>query len=215
MERVALVDDNNEVLEALSRILVANPSYAVDQAFDCARRAAGELVKAPPDIVLLDVRMPGMDGVECLHRVRAKLPDTRIILYTALGAKDVLHHALVGGANGLVQKAAPMQQLLEVMNHCTATGMYLPHGTSIRDIAAEAGPRIKLTAREKQCLKLLALGRGNKEIANELGLARQSVDNLLSKLYRKLGCHNASGALALAFRLGLIVPPPPPSTDDL
>ena len=205
---VTVVDDDAAVRETVRAWLICRGGrYRVRSEYALAEDAVAALPVERPDIIVLDVRMGTMDGLECLHHLRPLLPATRIILHTAFGDADVLHHALTGGANGLVQKDGTPEPLLEAIAHATPAGFHLPSCRALPLKAASVEAltvRLRISARERQFLHLLAADLGNKGIANELNLSRQYVDNRLPQLYRKLGVHTAAGAVARALELGII-----------
>lgn len=204
---VSVVDDDESVRDTVKGWLAREGSYRLRSTHALAEDALDALPSLKPDLVVLDVRMGRMDGLECLHRLRPLLLKTTIILHTAFGDGDVLHHALTGGANGFVQKDGRPGALLAALAHATPMGFHLPSGgvlplkAASREILAA---RLRLTPREREFLRLLAADLGNKDIANKLGLGRQYVDNRLPVLYRKLGVHTSGGAVARALQLGLI-----------
>jgi len=188
-EDVLVVDDDSAVRAAIVMALSAiRPQWRI------ALCHSGEeaVDKAPllqPGRVVLDVRMGGMCGFECLNQLRPILPASRIILFTAFGSKDVAHHTWIGNADGFVQKGLSLKPLLDSLGHPPSRRRVVGLG---------------LTPREHQFLQLLAADLGNKGIAAELNLSRQYVDNRLSGLYQKLGVHSAAGAIARAANLGLL-----------
>jgi DNA-binding NarL/FixJ family response regulator len=204
---VSVVDDEAIVRDTLAGWLVRAGGYRLRSEHARAEDALEALPGLKPDIVILDVRMGRMDGLECLERLRPWLPRTVIVLHTAYGNADVLHHALSGGANGFVQKDGLSASLLQALAHATPAGFYLGPGEISPLPAASAAlvaRRLRITRREMEFLRLLAADFGNKDIAHELNLGRQYVDNRLPRLYRKLGVHTAAGAVARAIQLGLI-----------
>jgi DNA-binding NarL/FixJ family response regulator len=204
---VSVVDDDETVRDTVKGWLAREGCYRLRSGHALAEDALDALPALKPDLVVLDVRMGRMDGLECLHRLRPLLMKSVIILHTAFGDGDVLHHALTGGANGFVQKDGLPGALLAALAHATPTGFHLP---SIGVLPLKAGSkeilaaRLRLTPREREFLRLLAADFGNKDIAHELHLGRQYVDNRLPRLYRKLAVHTAAGAVARALQLGLI-----------
>jgi DNA-binding NarL/FixJ family response regulator len=204
---VSVVDDDATVRDTVTGWLARAGCYRLRSAHALAEDAVAAMPEAPPDIVILDVRMGRMDGLECLDRLRPLLLSTAIILHTAYGDADVLHHALTDGANGFVQKDGQAASLLRALADATPTGFYLRCGEMFPLHAASAdlvSRRLRITGRELEFLRLLAADYGNKDIAHELHLGRQYVDNRLPRLYRKLGVHTAAGAVARALQLGLI-----------
>ena len=206
-KRVSVIDDDEIVRDTVKGWLARAGGYRLHSAHALAEDAVAALPETRPDIVILDVRMGRMDGLECLDRLRPLLPRTAIILHTAYGDADVLHHALAGGANGFVQKDGQSATLLQALAHVTTTGFYLGLGEIFplpATSAALVARRLHISPRELEFLRLLAADYGNKDIAHELTLGRQYVDNRLPRLYRKLGVHTPAGAVARALQLGLI-----------
>jgi DNA-binding NarL/FixJ family response regulator len=204
---VSVVDDDEIVRDTVTGWLVRTGCHRLRSGYVCAEEAVAALPEVRPDIVILDVRMGRMDGLECLDRLRPRLPRATIILHTAYGDADVLHHALAGGANGFVQKDGQSATLLQALARVTTTGFYLGLGEIFplpATSAALVSRRLHISPRELEFLRLLAADYGNKDIAHELNLGRQYVDNRLPRLYRKLGVHTPAGAVARALQLGLI-----------
>ena len=211
---VSFVDDEATVRDAAKAWLARSSGYRMRSEHSLAEDALEVLPEVKPDIVVLDVRMGRMDGLECLHRLRPLLVKTTIILHTAFGNADVLHHALTGGANGFVQKDGRPGALLAALAHATPGGFHLPQAGVLPLKAGSVEilvARLRISRREREFLCLLAADLGNKGIANELNVGRQYVDNRLPRLYRKLGVHTAAGAVARALQLGLILLPDRPA----
>ena len=207
---ISIVDDDAGVREALQRWLPPGGYYRLKSEHCCAEDAVATLPEFQPDVLILDIRMGAMDGLECLECLRDSLPITRIIMFTAFGDEDVLHHALAGRANGLVTKGPSWEPLFDAIVNATCAGFYLPDAgflsPRLPTVGAPArGPQ--LARREREMVELLATGLGQKEIAARLGIEPQSVANRLAALYRRLGVHTAAGAVARALKLGLIKHP--------
>ena len=207
---VSVADDDACVREALKRRLPPGGYFRLKSEHCGAEDAVALLPELQPDVLILDVRMGAMDGLECLHRIRDSLPTTRIIMFTAFGDEDVLHHALAGRANGLVTKGPSWEPLFDAIVNATCAGFYLPDAgflsPRLPTVGAPArGPQ--LARREREMVELLATGLGQKEIAARLSIEQQSVANRLAALYRRLGVHTAAGAVARALKQGLIKHP--------
>lgn len=123
-KRVSVIDDDEIVRDTVVGWLARAGGYRLHSAHARAEDALAALPETRPDIVILDVRMGRMDGLECLDALRPLLPRTTIILHTAYGDADVLHHALAGGANGFVQKDGQPATLFPALAHATNTGLY-------------------------------------------------------------------------------------------
>jgi DNA-binding NarL/FixJ family response regulator len=201
--RLVIVDDD-EVVRASVREALWEPRDRTVVEFTDGASALAELPHLQPEAVVLDIRMPRMDGLECLHRVRPLLPVTRVILYTALGWGEVAQPAVTGRANGFVRKGRNSLELLRrTLQHATPEDLLLPHDSALTGglspISAELGsgaPPPSLSPREPQIVELLARGHTNKEIAGRVGLALQSFYNLLHRLRQRWHCHNSTELVA-------------------
>jgi DNA-binding NarL/FixJ family response regulator len=204
---VSIVDDDVSVRDTLKGWLARRVGYRLRSEHALGEDALKALSELKPDVLILDVRMGRMDGLECLDKLRPVLRRSAIVMHTAFGGGDVLHHALTGGANGYVQKDGQSGTLLEAIAHATPNGFFLATVGVIPLKAASIellASRLRISKREREFLRLLAADFGNKDIANELHLGRQYVNNRLPRLYRKLGVHTPAGAVTRAMQLGLI-----------
>lgn len=204
---VSIVDDDLAVHDALEQQLARQPNYRIQSRHTDAISAIDCLPRQSPDILLLDVRMPRVDGFECLHQIRDRLPATRIIIFTAYGSDDVFRHALTGRANGFVRKGTTWSNLDQALDFRSPSRIFEntaghAQGLITHPVFPKGAPT--LSPRELEILKLLARDLSNKEIADRLGITRQAVANRLWILYGKLGVHRASGAVARALTTGLI-----------
>jgi len=196
-KRIAMVDDDASIRSSLKIQLEGTGRFRVVCEFERAAAALEALPGRQIDIVLLDVRMPGMDGLECLNRLRELLPGTLIIVFTAYGAIDVLQHVAHGRGNGLVQKGASLEPLLETLLHARIGGLYLPHDgitTLVPPVVGANGTLVEISDRDRRFIELLAEGLANKEIAQRLGLTEDYVGKRLSRLYDKFHCKNRAEA---------------------
>ena len=199
---VLLVDDH-----ALLRTGVAN---IINQETDLRVVAeAGNGVEAleaydrhHPDVTLLDLRMPVMEGVEVVQRLRERDPRARVIVLTTYDTDDEISRALKAGAKAYVLKDIAADALIACIRDVLAGKTYLAPAAAAK--LAEGVTRVQLTPRELATLRLLADGKSNKEIANSLGISERTVKAHLANIYQKLGVESRSGAVAVAVQHHLI-----------
>ena len=214
--RLAIFDDEAMVRVGLRMVLSAEPDLeVVGEAADGA--AAVELVEqVRPDVVLMDVRMPVVDGIEGSRRVLAASPQTKVVILTTFGEDEYLEGALRAGVSGFLLKVSPPEQLIEAVRAVAAGGGLLDPSVTLRVIesfAAAPPGRVQrsalldtLTAREKDVLALLARGLSNAEIAADLYLGEATVKTHVSSLLMKLGLRDRVQAVVAAYETGLVRP---------
>jgi two-component system NarL family response regulator len=199
---VLLVDDH-----ALMRTGVAN---IINQEADLHVVAqAGNGVEAleawdrhRPDVTLLDLRMPVMEGVEVVRRLRERDPRARVIVLTTYDTDDEITSALKAGAKAYVLKDISADDLVNCIRDVLAGKTYLAPAAAAK--LAEDVTRVQLTPRELATLRLMADGKSNKEIANELGISDRTVKTHLGHLFEKLGVTSRTEAVKVATRRGLV-----------
>jgi len=199
---VLLVDDH-----ALMRTGVAN---IINQEADLHVVAeAGNGIEAieayerfHPDVTLLDLRMPVMEGVEVVRRLRERDPQARVIILTTYDTDDEISRALKAGAKAYVLKDISADALVACIRDVLAGKTYLAPAAAAK--LAEGVTRVQLTPRELASLRLMADGKSNKEIANELGISDRTVKTHLGHLFEKLGVTSRTEAVKIATRRGLV-----------
>jgi DNA-binding NarL/FixJ family response regulator len=191
------------VLEALVEFLHANDVDVVGRAAD-GNEALEKLEARKPAVALVDLRMPGMGGIELTKRGAKVCPGTAFVLYTGYGDRALLTEALDVGARGFVLKEAPLDDLLRAIKTVAAGGQYVDPvlaGT----LALAAGARVaELTQRERDILRLLAEGLSNDEIGKRLFISGETVRTNLRKAMDKLSADTRTQAVANALRRHLI-----------
>lgn len=217
--RILLVDDHAVLREGLRSILVLEPDMeVVGEAADGeqAVRLAQEL---QPDVVLMDIRLPGMDGIEATRRVRLASPNSAIVILTMHDADEFLFAAVREGAAGYLLKSLPSAEVVRAVR-AAARGESLLHPAMARRLMegyatlsrGEAGPgaeaqhrdKSQLTPREAEVLQLLVQGASNREIAEQLFLSDKTVKQHVTKILRKLGVRSRSQAIIHAVRSGVV-----------
>jgi DNA-binding NarL/FixJ family response regulator len=217
MIRVLLADDQSLVRTGFTMILDAQPGIeVVGEAGDGA--AAVTMARVlQPDVVLMDVRMPGTDGIAATAQITAERPATRVLILTTFDLDDYVHAGLRAGASGFLLKDVPAPDLVAAIRTVAAGESVLAPGATRRLIerfvpllpgpAAETTDSLAaLTAREREVFGLLALGRSNREIADALFLSEGTVKIHVSRLLGKLGLRDRVHAVILAYESGLRVP---------
>jgi DNA-binding NarL/FixJ family response regulator len=211
---VLLADDQELVRTGLRMILTAEDDLqVVGEAAD--GNEALDLVGAlRPDVVLMDIRMPGLDGIEATRRITARHQDVRVVMLTTFDRSQLVYDSLLAGASGFLLKDAPSAQLVAGVR-AVARGEELLAPSITRRLIEEftrAGrdgpPRgyDQLTAREAEVLELVARGRSNAEIAAELFVSIQTVKTHVARLLAKLGLRDRVQAVVLAYEHGLVRP---------
>ena len=214
--RVALVDDQAMVRAGLRMVLAAEPDIeVVGEASDGA--AGVRLVtELRPDVVLLDVRMPGMDGLEAARRILAADLTTRVVVLTTFDEDEYVTAALRAGVSGFLLKVAPPEDLVAAVRTVAAGQGLLDPAVTLRVIESfaaapapdpeRAGALAALTERETEVLALVAAGLTNAEIAARLYLGEATVKTHVSRLLLKLGLRDRVQAVAFAYESGLVRP---------
>jgi DNA-binding NarL/FixJ family response regulator len=208
--RVLITDDQTLFRSGLARLLEEDPRVQViGQAVDGAD-AVKKAAELKPDVVLMDIKMPNLDGVEATRKIVAELPDTKILILTTFDADSYVLQALRAGASGYVlknsQPAAIVSSILAVM----AGERVMASAVANRVLDMLTGTTTPkefydgLTAREVEILKLLAAGLANKQIAYRLRISEKTVRNHVSNMYMKLQIYDRSQAVLYAVRKGLI-----------
>lgn len=167
-------------------------------------------VSMRPTIVLLDVTMPGIDGVEAAQRIKARQPDTRIIMLTMHADRDVLTEAIRAGASGYLVKDCSMDEIAMAIEAVAGGETALSPGLAasmlaeVRDVdKSEQAPKI-ITNREEEVLQLIANGLSTPEVAAELYISQKTVKNHLASIYQKLDARDRTQAVVQAVRMGIV-----------
>ena len=202
LRRVLVVDDH-----ALFRTGVANIINQEEDLQVVAEAANGvEAVAAferhKPDITLLDLRMPKMEGVEVVRRLRMRDPEVKVIVLTTYDTDEDISRALKAGAKAFVLKDISAEALVACIHDVLQGKTYLAPAAAAK--LAEGFTRIQLTPRELSALRLLADGKANKEIATQLGISERTVKTHLGHLFDKLGVTSRTEAVKVATRRGLV-----------
>ena len=155
-----------------------------------------------PDITLMDLRLPGISGVETIRRIRAESPKARFIVLTTYEGDEDIHQAMEAGASGYLVKGLPQETLVNAVRRVHAGGRFLP--SPVSQALAERTPDANLSARERQVLELLAKGKTNKEIATDLGISEATVKCHVAVILMRLNVTDRTKAVVTALQRGLV-----------
>jgi DNA-binding NarL/FixJ family response regulator len=218
MLKVMVADDHSLYRAGLRELLEQDEVRVVGEA-STGEEAVQQAMRTHPDVIVMDIRMPIMDGIEASREIKRQLPATEIVMVSgAEENEEELFRAIDAGARAYVGKDEDPQTIIEAVHSASHGGAYLPPhavqmlmhrlsnagkpaATRAPEPGAASDPR--LTPREKEVLRLLAKGRRNQEIAHDLGLSVRSVGNHLAKIYNKLHIHGRSEAVLYAIRTGI------------
>src|SRR4029079_16635626 len=199
---VLLVDDHALLRTGVANIINQEPDlHVVAEAGDGAEALAA-YEQHKPDVTLLDLRMPIMEGVEVVRRIRERDPAALVIVLTTYDTDDEISRALKAGAKAYVLKDISADELVGCIRTVLAGKTYLAPAAAAK--LAEGVTRVQLTPREMATLKLLADGKANKEIATALDISERTVKTHLGHLFEKLGVTSRTEAVKVATRRGLV-----------
>lgn len=213
--RILIVDDHPAFRAGLRALLSTDPRLAIVGEASTGAGSITAVASTSPDVILMDVSMPGIDGVEATRHIIDAAPSVAIIVLTMHDDDGTVFAALRAGARGYLLKGAPRAELLRAI-HAVAAGEAL-FGPAIarrmvayfgRPMPASAPPFPDLTGREREILDLVAAGRSNPEIADALGVAPKTVRNHVSNVFTKLQVRDRSEAIVRARDAGMGDPPP-------
>jgi len=200
--RVVLVEDQSDTRESWSRLISSFPDFTCICTCSSAEEALRVIPEVKPDVILMDVFLPRMSGIECTSRLKAALPKTPIVMLTASDEDEILFLALESGADGyLLKRTKPMElraALLDVLSGgAPMTSEIARHVVaSFRQKGGGLDPSISLTPREEETLVLLTKGFANKEIADHLNLSIETVRSHLKNIYTKMHVRSRAEAVA-------------------
>ena len=198
-----LIADDHAVVRAGIAALVANePDMRVIAEAADGEEAVRLFEEHHPDVLLMDLRMPRMDGVEAIHAICGTHPGARVVALTAYDGDADIHRALSAGACAFLEKDALANELIGGIRSVADGRRVIPPGVAAR--LAEHTPRVDLTARELEVLRYVAKGLRDKEIARVIGRTPGTVKVHLKHILEKLGAEDRTAAVAVAFRRGII-----------
>ena len=200
--RVLIVDDHVAIRVGLTSMLRAQSGLEVTGAAASSKAALAFIEAGVPDIMLVDLRMPDMDGISLIREVHQLYPAVRIIVLTSYDADEDIYNSVCAGAKGYLLKDAPEQDLLDAISAVYAGERYYPPQVASR--LAERLQRSSLSSRELQVLEMLSKGLTNKQIACGLNLSEHTVRCHVANITSKLNVSDRTEAVAIALKQGII-----------
>lgn len=209
--RIVVVDDHPVVREGLVLILQTQPDFEIVGVGESGHDAVDIVERLAPDVLMLDLELPGLDGVAVLRRLREQGATTRTIAFTVFDTDDRIIGAVESGAAGYLLKGAPSAELFHAIRVVHGGGSLLQPlvaSTVMRHVASQAQPSaersVSLTEREREVLQQLARGMSNKEIAARIGVTERTVKFHVASLFTKLGAGNRTEVVTRAVQAGLV-----------
>lgn len=204
---IVLAEDHALVREGTRQILSDQPDLTVVGEASRGDDAVRLVLQLRPQIVLMDMRMPGINGIEATRQILTEVPETKVIIVSAHEDEDYVREALAAGAAGYILKTAPARELVEGIRAVAAGSLILTPSLSrrlaqSRTDAARASDRI--STRELTVLRQIALGRSNKEVARDLGISLRTVEGHLHNIFEKLRVNSRTEAIIYAANHGIV-----------
>ena len=204
--KVLLADDHRLMLDGIRRALEEDGGFQIVGETQNGAQVLPLVGQTSPDLVVLDVRMPNMDGLQCLEEIRRRHPKVKVVMLSASTTPDLIEEALRRGASAYVLKTVDPTDLPSTLRQVIGGTVFSTVGAT--EASTSSGAKAAgLTDREIAILTELASGKSNDEIAKELWVTQQTVKFHLTNVYRKLGAKNRADAVRQAYQLGLIQRP--------
>lgn len=210
MTKILIYEDNPQLREGLTLLLNGSDGFEVVAALKNCNQVEQDLATWTPDVVLMDIDMPGVNGIEGLKKIREKNESVKVLMLTVFDDNKNVFQAISNGANGYILKKTPPARLLEYIAEAQSGGapMTASIATQVLKMFAalhnDKGPDYNLSDREKQVLQLLMEGFSYKMIAHEMFISIDTVRSHIKKIYEKLQVNSKSEAVAKAFKDKLV-----------
>ncbi len=203
---VSIVEDNDRLRATLVRVINRAEGFRCLSQHSTAEQALTELEQIAPDVVLMDINLPGMSGVECVHRLKPLLPQTQVLMLTVYEDTDNIFNALAAGAAGYLLKRTSRDELLAAIREVQSGGSPMTAHIarkvvqSFQRTGTSTQPTENLSAREQEVLNCLSEGFLYKEIADKLGISYETVHTYIRRIYEKLQVRTRTEAVAKFLR---------------
>ncbi|MBE6397632.1 MAG: response regulator transcription factor [Lentisphaerae bacterium] len=200
--RVLIADDHTIVRIGLRTLLAAEKDIEVVGEAKNGEMAVNEALRLLPDVVIMDLMMPKMDGAEATAALHEKLPETKVIILTTFGSSDGIAHAIESGASGALMKTADDAALISTIRSVASGKTVI--SPDIKRLLADDPPIPVLTSRQTEVLQSMMRGLTNRDIAKQLGIRQDGVNEHVAAILAKIGAANRTEAVAIALRKHLL-----------
>ena len=202
---VSIVEDNDKLRGTLARVLNRAEGFRCVSQYGSAEDALKELPNVKPEVVLMDINLPGMNGVECVRQLKPLLPETQVMMLTVYEDTENIFNALAAGANGYMLKRTSTKELIEAIHEVKRGGSPMTMHIARKVVqsfqkSAPAQATENLSEREQQVLDLLSQGLIYKEISDKLGIGYETVHTYIRRVYEKLQVRTRTEAVAKFLR---------------
>ncbi len=203
---VSIVEDNDQLRGTLVKLVNREEGFKCMSQFPSAEAALAALPQEKPNVVLMDINLPGINGVECVRRLKQLIPETQIVMLTAYEDTENIFNALAAGANGYLLKRAPRAEILDALREVLRGGSPMTTHIarkvvqSFQKSGVSQQPTENLSTREQEVLDCLSQGFLYKEIAEKLGISYETVHTYIRRIYEKLQVRTRTEAVAKFLR---------------
>lgn len=206
--RIVLADDQLLIRAGIRAIIETLPGYLIEAECADGHETIAAIRSCQPDVVLLDIAMPGPSGIEVARTIRQFDQETRILVLSSIDRQEIVEQALAAGVNGYLLKDFVLAELVQALTMMLDGGSFLSPKLSAMNLRSEAendsGQNSRLTTRQTEILRHVASGRTTKEIARELGISPKTVEFHRSRLMEKIGVHDVTGLTRFALHTGIV-----------
>lgn len=207
---VGIVEDDSSIRESVASLINSAAGFSCNQVFDSVESALQSIADPPPDVMLMDINLGGMSGIEGVRKLKSIFPQMNILMLTVFEENDKIFQSLCAGASGYLLKRTPHQKILEAIMEVHQGGAPMTASVAKKvlqlftGIAPPTLPEVHLTPREMEILQHLISGSSYKKIARELFISFDTVNSHIKKIYEKLQVHSKTEAVAKALQHKLI-----------